>query len=117
MSQKTLTGSGQNRHAVGYPSDALGYTDSKTAGVDAGAKPSRFVDRNNVNPTSRLFEAGRAARQADGVAGRGCWKKRKPPCNGTDKGRNITRLRKQADFQRVVRYDRAGRTDEGGNRK
>ena len=29
----------------------------------------------------------------------------------------MTSLRKQADFQRVVRYEMAGKVTEGGNRK
>jgi len=39
------------------------------------------------------------------------------PGNRADRGGNIALLRKQADFQRVVRYERAGRNSEGGNRK
>ena len=51
------------------------------------------------------------------VAGRRCWRKRMPPCNGADRGRRMTSLRKQADFQQVVRYEMAGKVTEGENRK
>jgi hypothetical protein len=114
---KALTGSGQNRHAVGWHKDALGHTDNRTAGVVQGLNRRGFLVRKWVNPTSRPFGAGVAARSADGVAGRGCWRKRMPSRNRTDRGCDIAPLRKQADFQRVVRYEKAGRTTTGGNRK
>jgi hypothetical protein len=71
-----------------------------------------------VNPTFRLtVKAGESARNADGMAGRGCWKKRRLFCNGMDRSWNRTPLCKQADFQRVVRDEIAGRTFTGGKRK
>jgi hypothetical protein len=51
----------------------------------------------------------RLARVADRFAGRGCWKKQKPSCNGTDRKRQLL-CDKQADFQQVMKDDKAGRT-------
>jgi hypothetical protein len=88
------------------------------AGVEAGAKSFVSWQPNIANPTSRLrVKAGASARNADGMAGRGCWKKRRPLCNGADRGCNMTPPCKRADFQRVVRDERTGRTFTGGNRK
>ena len=117
MSQTTLIGSGQNWHAAGYPSDTLGYTDKRPPVWKQGLTHRGFVDRKKLNPPFRLWEASEAARLAHGMSGRGCWRKRRPFCNGTDRGCNITSPRKRADFQRVVRHEKTGRTDEGGNRK
>jgi hypothetical protein len=73
---------------------------------------------NIGNPTfRRQVAAGASARNAMGLAGVGCWKKLRPLCNGTDRSGNITLPRKRADFQRVVRDERAGRTFTGGNSK
>ena len=36
------------------------------------------------------------------MAGRGCWRKRMPLCNGADRSCNITPPCKRADFQRVI---------------
>jgi hypothetical protein len=88
------------------------------AGVEAGANSSMSSQLNIINPTGRLrVEAGASARNADGLAGRGCWKKRTPFDNGTDRSCNIAPPRKRADFQRVVRDETAGRTGAGGNSK
>ena len=88
------------------------------AGVEAGADSFMSLQPNIANPTSRLrVKAGASARNADGMAGRGCWRKQRPFCNGTDRSCNITPPCKRADFQRVVRDERAGRTFTGGNRK
>lgn len=94
-------------------------TRTKTAaGVEAGANSSMSSQPNIVNPTFRLpVEAGASARNADGMAGRGCWRKRTPFYNGTDRSCSITPPCKRADFQRVVRDETAGRTFTGGNRK
>jgi hypothetical protein len=73
---------------------------------------------NIANLTFRLpVEAGVAARNAAGMAGRGCWKKQMLFCKGTDRGRNIASPCKRADFQRVVRDETANRTFAGGNGK
>ena len=89
----------------------------QAAGGEAGAKSSVSSDANMVNLTSRLHgKAGRSARRAVGVAGRGCWKKRRPSCNGTDRSQDAP-PRKRAHFQRVVDHERASRTTTGGNRK
>ena len=88
------------------------------AGVEAGANSSMSSQPNIINPTGRLrVEAGASARNAEGLAGKGCWKKQTPFDNGTDRSCNIAPPRKRADFQRVVRYEIAGRTTAGGNRK
>ncbi len=71
---------------------------------------------NIVNPTSRpLCGAGASAKNADGMAGRGDWRKRRPFGNRVDRG--FALLRKQADFQLVVRDEKTGRTFTGGNSK
>ena len=75
------------------------------------------LQSNTVNPVFRLTEAGVTARFAEGMPGRGSWKKRKPLCNGADTGCNMLRLRKRADFQQVVSYEKTGGTFIGGNDK
>ena len=83
-----------------------------------GAKSSMSSQSNIANPTSRLrVEAGVAARNAEEMAGKGCWKKRRPLCNGADRDCNIVLPCKRADFQRVVRDERTRRTFTGGNCK
>jgi hypothetical protein len=74
--------------------------------------------RNRINPTFRPgFGAGASIRNADGMAGMGCWKKQRPLGNGADRSFNITPLRKQADFRRAIRDERTDRTFMGGNSK
>jgi len=70
-----------------------------------------------VNPTVRLVEAGVSVRNADGLAGRGDWRKLMPFCNGADRSCNIIPPCKRADFQLVVRDERTGKTFAGGNSK
>jgi hypothetical protein len=90
----------------------------QAAGVEAGADSFMSSQPNIVNPTFRLpVEAGASARNADGMAGRGGWRKQRPFSNGTDRSCNMTPPCKRADFQRVVRDETAGRTFAGGNRK
>jgi len=105
--------------AVGCSTDDLEHTDFKTAGVKAGTKPSMLLERNTVNPPSRLDKAGVIARCAVGMSGRGSWKKPRPPGNRVDRSCNITPPRKHsgADFQPVVDDERAGRTFSGGDCK
>ncbi len=55
------------------------------------AWPSRVV--HCVNPVSMLI-----ANDADGCAGTRCGKKRRPPCNGVDRGSNFALPCKGADF-------------------
>ena len=116
---KVLTGSGQNRHAVGCSLDAWECTDYRDRRCNAGAKPSVVPSSKHGKPATppRPLGAGAAARRAVGVSGRGCWRKQTPSCNGADRRCNITPPRKRADFQRVVRYEKAGRTFAGENRK
>jgi hypothetical protein len=63
-----------------------------------------------VTPQASPDNWGRClARVADGFAGRGCWKKQRPFCNGADKKRQLL-CDKQADFQQVMKDEKAGRT-------
>jgi hypothetical protein len=112
-----LTGSSQTVTQSVVPPACLGHTDKQTAGVKAGTNSFMLLGRNTVNLTFRLLEAGVAARPAVGMAGRGSWNKQRPSGNRADRSCNITPLRKQADFQQVVRHETAGRTFIGGNRK
>lgn len=90
----------------------------QAAGVEAGANSFVSWPPNIANPTFRLrVKAGVSARTTEGMAGRGCWRKRRPFCNGADRSCNITPPCKRADFQRVVHDETAGRTFTGGNRK
>jgi hypothetical protein len=90
----------------------------QAAGVEAGADSFMSSQSNIANPTSRLLlKAGASARNTYGMAGRRCWRKPRPFCNGTDRSCNITPPCKRADFQRVVRDETAGRTFTRGNRK
>jgi hypothetical protein len=71
-----------------------------------------------INLTFRLrVKAGASARNADGMAGKGNWKKPRPFRNGTDRGCNIVPPCKRADFQSVVPDERAGKIFVGGNSK
>ena len=112
-----LTGSRQNRQCsrlLQRTYGAHGY--SRLPVWKAGANSFVSLQPNIVNPISRLgFEAGASARNADGVAGRGDWRKQMPLCNRADRG--FALLRKQADFQLVVRDEKTGRTFLGGNSK
>ena len=75
------------------------------------------LQSNTVNSAFRLTKAGSTARCAQGMSGRGRWKKQKPFCNGADKGDIISRPRKRADFQLVVGYEKTGGNFTGGNDK
>jgi hypothetical protein len=113
---KTLTGSGQKARSR-LPHRDLGHTNMMTAGAKIGANSFVSSERNRINPSSRLVEAGGIARYADGMPGRGRWKKRTPFCNGTDRSCNITPPCKRADFQPVMRDEKTYKTFIGGNRK
>ena len=107
-----------NGNAVGCSTCVHGTRGQKqTAGVKAGTNSLMLLERNTVSLTFRPLGAGVVARLAAGVAGRGSWNKRTPSGNRADRNCNITPLRKQADFQQVVRHETAGRTFAGGNRK
>ena len=115
---KTLTGLRQKAKQSVASCFAWGTRTFRTAGEETGTNSFMLLERNTVNPTFRPgFGAGASARNADGMAGRGCWKKRRPFCNGADRSCDITPPRKRADFQRVVRDETTGRTFAGGNRK
>ena len=114
---KMLTGSNQNGVQPGVPAGWWNTRTKRLSVYKARAKSFVSLQSNTVNPVFRLAEAGVTARCAEGVPGRGGWKKRKPFCNGTDTGCDITRPRKRADFQLVVGYERTGGTFTGGNGK
>ena len=115
----TLTGSGQNWRAAGCFHPSMEHTDNTTAGVQTQGLNHRLLrDPDGLNPPLRLLtEAGASARNAVGAPGKGCWRKRTAPCNGAHSGCDITALREQAHFQRVVRYETTRRTNKGGNSK
>jgi hypothetical protein len=113
---KTLTGSSQKARSRLLHED-LGHTNSMTAGVETGTNSFVSSERNRINPSSRLVEAGVIARCAAGMPGRGCWKKRTSFCNETNRGCNIAPPCRRADFQPVMRDERTGKTFVGGNRK
>jgi len=91
---------------------ARGHT--RLSAYQAGIRSSVLFIRNIVNLSSRPSWAGATARYADGVSGRGFWRKPMPLCNRADRSCNITPLRKQADFQMVVRYERTCKIFIGG---
>lgn len=97
------------KQSVG-PITSTVHTDIQTAGVKAGAKSVLSLNQNMETPLVSLGIRGRRlARDVDGLAGRGCWKKQRPPCNGADRKRQLL-CGKQADFQQVMKGERAGRT-------
>jgi hypothetical protein len=59
--------------------------------------------------TSPVIRGKRLVRVADRSAGRGCWRKQRPLCNGADKKWQLL-CDKQADFQQVMKDEKAGRT-------
>ena len=81
-----LTGSDQKVRQSVAPPESWSTRTKQTPGVEVGAKSFLLLERNTVNPTSGLAEAGRTVRGAEGMAGRGCWKKPKPSCNRMDRG-------------------------------
>jgi len=113
---KTLTGSSQKARSR-MPHRDLGHTNMMTAGVETGTNSFVSSERNRINPSSRLVEAGVIARCAAGMPGRGCWKKQMSFCNETNRGCNIAPPCKRADFQPVMRDEKTGKTFVGGNRK
>ena len=88
----------------------IGHTDIQTAGVKAGAKSFVSLNRNMETPLASPEDRGkRLVRVADGLAGKGCWKKQRPLCNGADKKWQLL-CDEQADFQQVMNDEKAGRT-------
>jgi hypothetical protein len=117
-SQKALTGSGQKATQSDASPDTWGTRTIRLPACKAGTNSFVSSQRNRINPASRLDrEAGATARCADGMTGKGCWRKRRPSGNRADRSCNITPLRKQADFQPVVRDEITHRTFTGGNCK
>jgi len=62
---KTLTGSSQKARSR-MPHRDLGHTNMMTAGVETGTNSFVSSERNRINPSSRLVEAGVIARCAAG---------------------------------------------------
>jgi hypothetical protein len=78
--------------------------------VKAGAKSVLSLNQNMETPSTSPGNRGkRLARVADRFTGRGCWKKQRPFCNGTDRKRQLP-CDEQADFQQVMKDEKAGRT-------
>jgi hypothetical protein len=78
--------------------------------VKAGAKSFLSLNQNMETPLASPRNRGkRLARVAGRSAGRGCWKKQRPFCNGADRKRQLL-CDKQADFQQVMKDEKAGRT-------
>jgi hypothetical protein len=87
-----------------------GHPDIQTAGAKVGAKSVLSLNQNMETPLASPEDRGRRlARVADRFAVRGCWKKQKPFCNGTDRKGQLLCV-KQADFRRVMKDEKAGRT-------
>ncbi len=80
-----------------------------TPGEEHGPTASAFHRRNMVSPLHS--PRGRnAAKRTDGAAGKGWWRKRRPRCNGTDRGcapKQDHPARKRADFHLVSHHERA----------
>jgi len=115
---KMLIGSGQKARSRLFRCTFGTHGHSRLPVWTAGANSFVSLELNIINPTFRLrVKAGASARNADGMAGMGCWRKRRPFCNGADRDCNIVLPCKRADFQRVVRDERTRRTFTGGNSK
>ncbi len=89
----------------------------RTTGVETRPKPPvPFRLRNVVSPLPcRLRAARGVARRPEGAAGRGGGRKRRPACNGPDRGCDITPPRKRADFPLVSAGVSRQPTGVGGN--
>ncbi|GBC59384.1 hypothetical protein DENIS_4501 [Desulfonema ishimotonii] len=86
----------------------------KSPGGQAGPKSSDVFSAERGNPVS-LPLGKRAARQADGDAGRGGRRKRTPPCNEADRGSEFAPARKGADFRLVLNHEKGlGRLNRKG---
>jgi len=115
---KMLIGSGQKARSRLFRCTFGTHGHSRLPVWTAGANSFVSLELNIINPTFRLrVKAGASARNADGMAGMGCWRKRRPFCNGADRDCNIVPPCKRADFQRVVRDEKTRRTCAGGNGK
>jgi len=82
--------------------------DKTTTGEQAGPNPLMVLIRNVVSPHASR-KGKRPVREADRRGGMGRWSKRRPFCNGTDRGGCLTR--KWADFHRVFRDESVWQTD------
>jgi hypothetical protein len=114
---KMLTGSGQKAMQSVAPPETWGTRTQRLPVCVAGTNSFMSSERNMLNPSSRLVEAGVIARCAAGVPGRGSWKKRRPSSNRADRSCDITPPCRRADFQPVVRDEITNRTFIGGNCK
>jgi hypothetical protein len=59
--------------------------DIQLTGVKLTPKLPPSFERNRISPYSRLFAGRPTVRKADGHAGMGNQRKRRPSCNGTDR--------------------------------
>ena len=113
-----LTGSGQKARSGLLQRTHGAHGQTSLPVWKAGVNSFMSLQSHMANLTSRLrVKAGASARNADGVAGRGNWKKPTPLCNGADRDCNIVPPCKRADFQWVVRDERTRGTCAGGNGK
>ena len=78
--------------------------------MKAGAKSFVSLNQNMATPQVSPENRGkRLVSVADRFVGRGCWKKQRPLCNGADRKWQLL-CDKQADFQQVMKGEKAGRT-------
>lgn len=103
-----LTGSGQNGKRIRSGGRAYPDEDVKPPVERHHLNLKMSLMRNVVSPYFRLARGRQVARQTDGNAGKGCWKKRRPICNGSDKGSKFALTRKSADFRRVSNDEKSG---------
>jgi hypothetical protein len=83
-----------------------GHPDCRCEG---GAKSALSLNQNMEARRASSVIRGTLARIADRLAGRGCWKKQRPFCDGADRKRQLL-CDEQADFQQVMNDEKAGRT-------
>ena len=101
---KVLTGRSQKGMRVGSSIGTLDDGGTRTRRTIGRSRPIRFSTLDNrVSPTRPVAARRRYSdrKEGDGEGGRGCRKKRKPSCNGTDRA-SVTRgypTRKGADFR------------------
>ena len=90
----------------------------RTPGEQAEPNPPKSGTRTKRGKPIRLPLGKRAARDAHGRVGKGCWSKRRPVCNQRDRdcalGGQHHLTRKRADFQPVSRHEKACQTTKAG---
>src|SRR3954467_7422111 len=74
--------------------------------VDSRYLTPRRLQERNVETPYLSRKGTQAVRQADGGAGLGRRKKRRPPCNGVDTGFNVTRHESEPTSDRCLLRER-----------